>query len=178
VKEVVDIALNQQASEGRQSAPLKFCFNRIVAATDFTPGSEKAVDYAVQLAQRLGARLTLLHVHFERPEWWESAIDGIEVYDWEQWREAMEKKLAEEVERAKRSYQAVDSLLRIASDFRREILTVAKELRADLVVLATHGYVGWKHFMLGSHAEQILERAPCPILVVHREAGEEISDWE
>ena len=126
----------------------------------------------------LGARLTLLHVHFERPEWWESAIDGIEVYDWEQWREAMEKKLAEEVERAKRSYQAVDSLLRIASDFRREILTVAKELRADLVVLATHGYVGWKHFILGSHAEQILERAPCPILVVHREVGEEISDWE
>ena len=91
MKEAVDIALNQQVSEGRQSAPLKFCFNRIVAATDFTPGSEKAVDYAVQLAQRLGARLTLLHVHFERPEWWESAIDGIEVYDWEQWREAMGK---------------------------------------------------------------------------------------
>jgi nucleotide-binding universal stress UspA family protein len=176
MKEVHEIAISPQASEGQQSTPLEFGFNRIVVATDFTPGSEKAVDYAVQLAQRLGASLTVLHVHFERPEWWESAIDGIEVSDWEQWREAMEKKLADEVERAKRSYRAVDSLLRTASDFRLETVTVAKELRADLLVVSTHGYVGWKHFLFGSHAEEILERAPCPILVVHRGVDEEVSE--
>src|ERR1700751_4442774 len=87
-----------------------------------------------------------------------------------------EKKLATEVERAKRSYRAVDSLLRTAGDFRREIVTVAKELRADLLVVSTHGYVGWKHFLFGSHAEEILERAPCPILVVHRGVDEEVSE--
>jgi hypothetical protein len=40
----------------------KFTFNHILAPTDFSPNSDKAVDYAVQLARRLGAKLTLLHI--------------------------------------------------------------------------------------------------------------------
>ncbi len=40
------------------------------------------------------------------------------------------------------------------------------QISADLLVLSTHGYTGWKHLLFGSDAENILQHAPCPILVV------------
>ena len=49
---------------------------------------------------------------------------------------------------------------------RDEVIRIAKESPADLLVLSTHGYTGWKHLLLGSNAEKILEQAPCPVLVV------------
>jgi len=43
---------------------------------------------------------------------------------------------------------------------------VAREIAADLLVVSTHGYTGWKHFLFGSDAAKIAKDAPCPILVV------------
>lgn len=166
MKAAAEMAMGAQASAGPRPPPITFGFGRIVAATDFSPRAQRAVDHAVRLAQRLGARLTVLHVYPERPQAWESALTGLEVSDWEQGREARKEKLAEAVAKARRAYPAVDGLLRTADHFGREILAVAKELRADLVVLSTHGHAGWKRGLYGSHAEQILKRASCPILVV------------
>lgn len=47
-----------------------------------------------------------------------------------------------------------------------EIVEAAKELDADLIIIATHGYTGWKHFCIGSTAERVVRAAPCPVLVV------------
>ena len=47
-----------------------------------------------------------------------------------------------------------------------EIVEAAKELDVDLVVIATHGYTGWKHFAIGSTAARVARAAPCPVLVV------------
>jgi nucleotide-binding universal stress UspA family protein len=46
------------------------------------------------------------------------------------------------------------------------ILEVAREIRADLIIATTHGHTGLKHLFLGSVAENIVRRAPCPVLVV------------
>jgi nucleotide-binding universal stress UspA family protein len=46
------------------------------------------------------------------------------------------------------------------------ILDAARELAADLIITTTHGYTGLKHLLLGSTAENIVRRAPCPVLVV------------
>jgi nucleotide-binding universal stress UspA family protein len=43
---------------------------------------------------------------------------------------------------------------------------VATDLPADFLVISTHGYTGWKHFLFGRDAEKIVEHAPCPVLVV------------
>ena len=50
-----------------------------------------------------------------------------------------------------------------------EIIATARELKADLIVIATHGRTGLKHLTLGSTAEKTVRHAPCPVLVV-REA--------
>ena len=47
-----------------------------------------------------------------------------------------------------------------------EIVEAAKELDVDLIVIATHGYTGWKHFAIGSTAARVARAAPCPVLIV------------
>ena len=47
-----------------------------------------------------------------------------------------------------------------------EIVAVAKEMHADLIILATRGYTGLKHAFLGSTAERVVQHASCPVLVV------------
>jgi universal stress protein A len=48
----------------------------------------------------------------------------------------------------------------------QEVIELAKENKTDLIVLATHGYTGLKHVLLGSVAEKIVRHAPCPVLTV------------
>jgi nucleotide-binding universal stress UspA family protein len=54
----------------------------------------------------------------------------------------------------------------IALHPRDEIVRAATDLSADLLVLSTHGYKGWRHVLFGNDAEKILEHAPCPVLVI------------
>jgi len=49
-----------------------------------------------------------------------------------------------------------------------EINQVASELKADLIVISTHGYTGLKHTLLGSTAERVVRHAPCAVLVVRK----------
>ena len=49
-----------------------------------------------------------------------------------------------------------------------EICIAARENESDLIVVTTHGYTGFKHFLLGSTAERVVNRAPCPVLIVRK----------
>jgi nucleotide-binding universal stress UspA family protein len=54
-----------------------------------------------------------------------------------------------------------------------EILRVARDADADLIVLGTHGRTGLGRLLMGSVAEQVVRRAPCPVLVVKAPAERE-----
>ncbi len=47
-----------------------------------------------------------------------------------------------------------------------EIVRAAQEEKADLIVIGTHGYTGVAHVLLGSTAERVIRKAPCPVLTV------------
>lgn len=47
-----------------------------------------------------------------------------------------------------------------------EIINTAKEIEADMIVIGTHGRTGLAHFTLGSVAEKVVRKAPCPVLTV------------
>lgn len=69
------------------------------------------------------------------------------------------------------SKQAFKYAVKFAQEFgaglaAHEIVEAAKELDVDLIVIATHGYTGWKHFAIGSTAKRVVRAAPCPVLVV------------
>jgi nucleotide-binding universal stress UspA family protein len=49
-----------------------------------------------------------------------------------------------------------------------QIASAARELGADLILLATHGRTGLAHALLGSTAERVVRHAPCPVLTLRR----------
>jgi universal stress protein A len=53
-----------------------------------------------------------------------------------------------------------------------EIVETARDLDSDLIVIATHGYTGWKHLCIGSTTERVVRTAPCPVFVVREKQHE------
>ena len=86
----------------------------------------------------------------------------------EERKEAASKRRAEETTRTLANYGQVDSLFRTGLDLHDEIINVAREIAADLLVVSTHGDTGWKNLLFGSDAAKIVKDAPYPILVVRR----------
>ena len=87
---------------------------------------------------------------------------------------SLEKKLAELVTEEVHGQVLADSLVRSGSPA-IEIIAAAKELDADVIVISTHGYTGLTHVFLGSVAEHVVRRAPCPVLVVREKEHEFIA---
>jgi nucleotide-binding universal stress UspA family protein len=136
----------------------------ILAPTDFSPNSEKAVNCAIRVAKLVGAKLTLLHVVPE-PSALDYTMQGIPFDEIQGWQKEAEEKLTDQLAKVKLEYQNVDSMQAVALHPRDEIARAATDLSVDLLVLSTHGYKGWRHLSFGSDAET-LEDAPCPVLVI------------
>ena len=69
------------------------------------------------------------------------------------------------VTQVRAEYEDVSGAVRIGSAF-LEIIQYAKEVQADLIVVGTHGRTGLKHMIIGSVAEKVVRKAPCPVLSV------------
>ena len=111
------------------------------------------------------AQLTLLHV-LPEPSALDYTLGGFPETEQDRAKEEASSLLDEAVAHAKRTLLEIDSRLRTGLDLRHEILNTAKEISADLLVLTTHKFAGWKNLLSGSDAEKILEHAQCPILIL------------
>ena len=140
-------------------------FTRILALTDFSHKSRAAVGCAIEVAWSMHARLALLHV-LPEPSAFDYTMGGFLQREWEEGKEEAAKKLAEETTHIKAKYGEVDSIFPTGLDLHDEIINVAREIAADLLVVSTRGDTGWKNFLFGSDAARIVRDAPCPILVV------------
>jgi nucleotide-binding universal stress UspA family protein len=137
---------------------------RILAPTDFSEPSEAAVKYAIALARQFNAKLYLVHVVAKAPA--ESA-EGIEhpigMF------ERMQDSAREQLGNFLIDHQAKD----LSSEFATlvgtahvEIVQYAKDRGIDLIVMGTHGRGFVAHMLMGSVAENVVRRAPCPVLTV------------
>jgi universal stress protein A len=145
---------------------------RILVPVDFSPLSKKAVHYATHLAQQFGAELTLFHV--VEPEI-PPAFDGFMIAPPPISNCTINgyanrlNRLATSVRTAGVRRVQLTARMGLAAF---EIVEAAKELDVDLIIIATHGYTGWKHFAIGSTAERVVRAAPCPVLVVREKEHE------
>lgn len=141
-----------------------FRLKRILVTTDFSEESRKAFPYATRLAQTFGGEIALLNVVESR-----SHLAGLESLVLLQSGDAeMGRVYGGLDEMSRKSFSAVAQVsthARTGKPF-REICKTARELDADLLVMATHGYSGLKHTLLGSTAERTIQHAPCPVLAV------------
>ena len=152
---------------------------RILATTDFSDSSREAVEYALGLAERLGAEVELVHV-FERPMYFEVGVShNLQLrHNVEQWirdlREEADKRLSATAEELQRRKPGVRAVLREGAPV-EQIVKAAQEGQADLIVIGTHGRTGLPHVLLGSVAERVVRYAPCAVLTVRPGAGKSAS---
>ena len=135
-------------------------FEHILVAVDGSPQSEKTIVVALDLAQRYGSAVIVLHVReYERYEG--SDVDlGPPV--------PAEDLVAQTVARFEEvGVDAQGEIRRVsAGDTPEQIIEVAAATRADLIVLGSRGMTEWKSLLLGGVANKVVHQAACPVLLV------------
>jgi nucleotide-binding universal stress UspA family protein len=132
----------------------------ILHPTDFSPQSAHAYQLACALARDYRARLVLLHVHPPEIVYGEGYVlppDPAVVL----------KELEQELDHL----PPPDPGIRVDRVFKEgdpvtDILATARETGCDLIVMGTHGRTGVGRLLMGSVAEAVLRRAPCPVLTL------------
>ena len=143
-------------------------FNRILVPIDFSAHSEKAIRYATTLATKFGARLTLLHV-IEDPfitGAWQSQVFVPNIPELLQdLINAAQTHMAEQTKQLAATGLVIESSVTTGRPS-AAIVEQASEGRFDLIVMGTHGRTGLSQAFLGSVAQRVVQRAPCPVLTV------------
>jgi nucleotide-binding universal stress UspA family protein len=153
----------------------EFRIRRILVPTDFSDCARKALQYALPFAREHGAALTLLYV-LPSPVYvgGEFGAANYAVVESEV-RENAQKDLAKLVAEEVRDAISAETRVRTGSPA-LEIIQAAKEIGVDLIIISTHGRTGLKHALIGSVAEHVVRRAPCPVLVVREQEHEFLAE--
>jgi nucleotide-binding universal stress UspA family protein len=145
-------------------------WKNILVPHDFSPCADRALHVAVELARVHRSAVTLLHVS-DLPD---DLADDAVVEPKEEGRawvvadyatRGALRRLEMIAEPLRREHLAVTTKA-VTGACADEILGAAHELGSDLLVVGTHGRTGLSHFWLGSVAEEIVRRAPMPVLTV------------
>ena len=143
-------------------------FKIVLAPTDFSEASDKAIPFAFRLAKDHGASVLLVHVVDALPMPSPLYAHYYAVPSPEQII-AIEKQsedgLRKRIPVAYRDAVAADVAV-VHGEASHEILRLSAEKHASVIVLATHGRTGLKHLLLGSVAEKIVRHATCPVFIV------------
>lgn len=147
--------------------------NRILLPTDFSPHSRHAQNYACAFAESFGAELHLLHVVQDLvamvPE---PGLAFPPPGDYmKDLTESAQRSLATVPDPAWAAGKTIVRSVRQGPPF-LEIIRYARENDIDLIVLGTHGRTGLTHVLLGSVAEKVVRKAPCPVLTVRMDEHE------
>ncbi len=141
----------------------------VMTPTDFSQPSDVAVRYGRELAEHFGATLHLVHVIDENslvypwtsPDGTPLAL-GAARTQIEHFAQDRLSKVVTDVDRQKRAARVVTLT---GSPF-LEIINYAKVQEIDLIVMGTHGRGPITHMLMGSVAEKVVRKAPCPVLTV------------
>lgn len=140
----------------------------ILAPVDFSNLSLAGMRYALRLGAAVKASVSLVHVVRPAPQFTGLESSLVLPSDSELLKLA-EQQLRRIARKESRKGVVLKSRVRFGQPF-QEISMLARNLGADLIVLATHGYSGVRHAVLGSTAERVVRHAPCAVLAVRSSA--------
>lgn len=147
-----------------------FSLKKILVPVDFSDCSQKALTYAVQFAKEFGATLDVVHVvapYYSGDPYGFTDFAPID----QQVKANGEQRVAALVLKQVPQGIPVETYVRMGRPA-SVITEVAKELDADLIIIATHGHTGLKHVLMGGTAEHVVRYAPCPVLTVREKEHE------
>ena len=134
---------------------------------DFSEYANQALDYALTLAGKLGARVTLLYVI--QPLQLGGVDMGVTLHAtyFQDLEAEIRRDMASLLERVTTAGLDGDIVIVHGVPF-HEIIEVAKTQQVNLIVMGTHGRTGFQYVLLGSVAEKVVRLAPCPVLVARQ----------
>ena len=140
---------------------------KILYATDFSELSQWALDYATYLAAKCAAELHCVHVVDDSYQYWLTMdtaaipagppVEQIVAAAGKQMDQFVTGKVPEEIAVVKRVLRGRPFV---------EIIRYARREGMDLIVTGTHGHSGIRHVLMGSVAEKIVRKSPCPVLTI------------
>ena len=139
-------------------------YDKILFATDFSPASDAALKYATSLARDSGAKLLIVHVE-EMPM---PYVGGEMYFSPPEYPNPEIGRMLEAVIPPDSNVRYEHKLvLGTAAD---DIVRIAGEEHADLIVIGTHGRTGLRHVLMGSVAESVVRGAKCPVVTLRETA--------
>ena len=163
------------AESGQPKPTPSFRLRKILVPLDFSEPSGHALAYATGFAGEFGARLVLMHVispiTYSTPGMMPPQITNLEA--------DLHRNAVEQLARWKATATGTDHgqipppeayVCTGAADV--EINRAARDMEADLIIMATRGFTGLKHYFLGSTTAHLVRSAPCPVLVVREHERE------
>lgn len=148
---------------------------KILVPTDFSVCSDAAVKYARELSDAFDATLHLLHVvqdPYTQP-WAAEAFPAPLGEMLDQWQQQARQRLATLVPDKEKARARMATV--VGSPF-YEIVRYAMEHQIDLIVIGTHGRGPLGHMLLGSVAEKVVRKSPCPVLTVRHPQHEFVTE--
>jgi nucleotide-binding universal stress UspA family protein len=131
----------------------------ILHPTDFSAASQRAFEFASSLARDYGARLIALHV-IDVPVAYPELVVGLDV-------EALRREAQGLLEALEPPADEIPiERVVVEGEPGYQILRIANERDADLIVLGTHGRTGIRRVIMGSIAEHVVRHAACPVIAV------------
>ena len=148
---------------------------KIICPTDFSEPSYEALKTAVEMADHFSAELVVVHVV--------TPIPFIPIHDdpssfnlpvYEKEMETSAQKSLAQVFKEKIPKSLNCRTLVMQGDPAPQVVRLADDEAADIIVIATHGLTGWRKFMFGSVTEKVIRLANCPVLSIRVPSSEDL----
>jgi nucleotide-binding universal stress UspA family protein len=136
----------------------------ILCPVDFSDDAYAALDYAAVMAKQTNAKLIVLHV-VDNPLTDFYGPHGANFYAEVEHAVEKSKGLLAEALRTHAPGVSCDIVVKHGKPY-DEILELASDEHADMIVMSTHGWTGPKRLIIGSVAEKVVRTAPCPVLTI------------
>jgi nucleotide-binding universal stress UspA family protein len=150
---------------------------KICCPTDFSEPSYEALRTACEFASHFVSELILVHVV--------TPIPVIPIHDdptsfnlplYEKEMETNAEKALKQIQQEKIPENIQSKIVVMQGDPANQIVSLAEADNLDLIVIATHGFAGWKKLMFGSVTEKVIRTAACPVLSIRAAYPEEKAD--
>lgn len=140
--------------------------HRLLVPTDFSDCARHALDHAIEQARAFDAPVVIVHVYAPPMIYTPDGLMLLPLWNEPEHRASLQDTLATlAAEVRQRGVPEVSTQLLDGSAW-QEITRTASASQCDLIVMGTHGRSGLKHMLLGSVAERVVRKAPCPVLTV------------
>ena len=137
----------------------------ILVPIDFSANAQAVIEWAAHLAEQHGSRLVLLHVYHLPVDFQQLEGAYLPPDFWTQVKADAMENLERAAAPLRERGLSIETVVREGYPA-TAIEEEAKARQADLVVIGTRGHTGVKHLLLGSVAERVVQKSPCPVLAV------------